>query len=93
MAREWKTIKEYDDILFEQYKGIAKITINRPQVYNAFRPRTNFEMLDAMNYCRNTSEIGVIILTGAGDKAFCSGGDQGTGGICGCRWNTAFECA
>ena len=54
MQREWKKIKEYEDILFEQYKGIAKITINRPKVYNAFRPRTNFEMLDAMNYCRNT---------------------------------------
>ena len=76
MQRVCKKIKEYEDILFEQYKGIAKITINRPKVYNAFRPRTNFEMLDAMNYCRNTPEIGVIILTGAGDKAFCSGGDQ-----------------
>jgi len=76
MQREWKTIKEYEDILFQQYGGIAKITINRPEVYNAFRPKTNFEMLDAMNYCRNTPEIGVIILTGTGDKAFCSGGDQ-----------------
>ena len=74
--REWKKIKDYEDILFEQYKGIAKITINRPEVYNAFRPRTNFEMLDAMNYCRGAADIGVIILTGAGDKAFCSGGDQ-----------------
>lgn len=86
MQREWKKIKEYEDILFEQYKGIAKITINRPKVYNAFRPRTNFEMLDAMNYCRNTPEIGVIILTGAGDKAFCSGGDmhvKGRGGYVG----------
>lgn len=45
--RQWKTIKEYTDILFEQYGGIAKITINRPQVYNAFRPKTNEEMLDA----------------------------------------------
>ena len=74
--RTWKTIKTYEDILFEQYGGIAKITINRPEVYNAFRPKTNFEMLDAMEYCRNTPEIGVIILTGIGDKAFCSGGDQ-----------------
>ena len=46
-TREWKPIKEYTDILFEQYKGIAKITINRPEVYNAFRPLTNHEMLDA----------------------------------------------
>ena len=81
--RDWKTIKKYEDILFEQLGGIAKITINRPKVYNAFRPQTNMEMLDAMAYCRECPEIGVIILTGAGDKAFCSGGDQnvkGTGG-------------
>lgn len=72
----WKTIKEYEDILFEQFEGIAKITINRPEVYNAFRPQTNFEMLDAMAICRERADIGVVILTGAGDKAFCSGGDQ-----------------
>lgn len=80
---DWKTIKEYEDILFEQRGGVAKITINRPRVYNAFRPQTNFEMLEAFAYCREHSDIGVIILTGAGDKAFCSGGDQnvkGTGG-------------
>lgn len=79
----WKTIKEYEDILFEQCGKVAKITINRPKVYNAFRPTTNFEMLDAMEYCRHSQEIGVILLTGAGDKAFCSGGDQnykGNGG-------------
>ena len=46
--RDWKTIKKYEDILFEQLGGIAKITINRPKVYNAFRPQTNMEMLDAM---------------------------------------------
>lgn len=79
--REWKTIKEYTDILFQQYKGIAKITINRPEVYNAFRPLTNREMLDAVNYCREASDIRVVILTGAGDKAFCSGGDQRVKGI------------
>ncbi|MDE6417212.1 MAG: 1,4-dihydroxy-2-naphthoyl-CoA synthase [Duncaniella sp.] len=81
--REWTTIKEYTDILFQKYGRIAKITINRPQVYNAFRPQTNFEMLDAVAYCRESPEIGVVILTGAGDKAFCSGGDQnvkGSGG-------------
>lgn len=79
----WKTIKEYEDILFDFCEGIAKITINRPQVYNAFRPKTNTEMLDAMRICRERQDIGVIILTGKGDKAFCSGGDQnvkGTGG-------------
>ncbi len=74
--RVWTPIKEYTDILFEQYKGIAKITINRPKVYNAFRPLTNSEMLDAMMICRERQDIGVVILTGAGDKAFCSGGDQ-----------------
>ena len=74
--RQWTPIKEYTDILFEQCGGIAKITINRPKVYNAFRPLTNAEMLDAMNICRDRQDIGVVILTGAGDKAFCSGGDH-----------------
>lgn len=74
--REWTTIKEYTDILFEQHGGIAKITINRPEVYNAFRPLTNTEMLDAINICRDREDIGVVILTGTGNKAFCSGGDQ-----------------
>ncbi len=78
---EWKTIKEYEDILFQQFEGIAKITINRPQVYNAFRPQTNREMLEAMAYCREASDIGVVVLTGAGDKAFCSGGDQKVKGV------------
>lgn len=81
MTFEWKTIKEYEDILFQRCGKVAKITINRPQVYNAFRPQTNFEMLDAMAYCREASDIGVIILTGAGDKAFCSGGDQKVKGV------------
>lgn len=79
--REWQTIKEYEDILFQKHGKIAKITINRPKVYNAFRPKTNFEMLDAMAFCRESPEIGVVILTGAGDKAFCSGGDQNVKGI------------
>ncbi|MDR2122564.1 MAG: 1,4-dihydroxy-2-naphthoyl-CoA synthase [Flavobacteriaceae bacterium] len=81
MARDWQTIKEYSDILFEYWEGIAKITINRPKVYNAFRPETNFQMLEAMEYCREHPEIDVIILTGAGDKAFCSGGDQNVKGV------------
>lgn len=82
----WTKIKDYEDILFDRYEGIAKITINRPEVYNAFRPKTNEEMLDAMRICRESQDIGVIILTGAGDKAFCSGGDQnvkGNGGYIG----------
>ncbi len=78
---DWKPIKQYTDILFEQFEGIAKITINRPRVYNAFRPQTNAEMLDAMNICRERNDIGVVILTGAGDKAFCSGGDQNVKGV------------
>ncbi len=76
----WKTIKEYTDILFEEMDGIAKITINRPEVYNAFRPLTNSEMLDAFSICREKQDVRVIILTGTGDKAFCSGGDQNVKG-------------
>lgn len=78
---DWKPIKQYTDILFEQFEEIAKITINRPRVYNAFRPQTNAEMLDAMNICRERNDIGVVILTGMGDKAFCSGGDQNVKGV------------
>ncbi len=82
-TRKWTPIKEYEDIRFEWFEGIAKITINRPEVYNAFRPQTNVEMLDAMSVCRERADISVVVLTGAGDKAFCSGGDQrvkGAGG-------------
>lgn len=74
--RNWKAIKEYSDILFDYFEGIAKITINRPQVYNAFRPDTNQQILDALEICRERNDIGVVVITGAGDKAFCSGGDQ-----------------
>ena len=76
MTRNWQTIKEYSDILFESYNGIARITINRPEVYNAFRPQTNEQILDALAYCRETPTVRVVVLTGTGDKAFCSGGDQ-----------------
>lgn len=75
-TRKWETIATFEDILFEFYKGIAKITINRPEVYNAFRPQTNREILQALDYCRDTPKVRVVVLTGAGDKAFCSGGDQ-----------------
>lgn len=77
----WTTIKEYQDIKFEFYEGIAKITINRPRVYNAFRPETNIEMIDAMDIARERQDVGVVVLTGEGDKAFCSGGDQNVKGI------------
>ncbi|NCP21039.1 MAG: 1,4-dihydroxy-2-naphthoyl-CoA synthase [Flavobacteriales bacterium CG_4_8_14_3_um_filter_35_10] len=79
--RKWTSIKDYEDIKFEFFEGIAKITINRPKVYNAFRPETNFEMLDAMDICRERPEIDVIIFTGIGDKAFCAGGDQNVKGV------------
>jgi len=72
----WKSAKSYTDIRYEQFEGIAKITINRPEVRNAFRPLTVQEMRDALQLARADRTIGVIILTGEGDKAFCSGGDQ-----------------
>lgn len=73
----WNSIKEYEDIKLERTDdGIAKITINRPHVRNAFRPQTVTEMQDAFEICRNESSIGVVILTGEGHEAFCSGGDQ-----------------
>jgi naphthoate synthase len=74
--REWQTIKKFDDIKFEYFEGIAKITINRPRYRNAFTPDTTKEMCEAMVICREREDIGAVILTGEGDKAFCSGGDQ-----------------
>jgi naphthoate synthase len=82
----WKTKKEYTEIIFQTFDGIAKISINRPKVHNAFTPLTVKEMIDAMNICREDETISVIILTGEGGKAFCSGGDQtvrGAGGYIG----------
>jgi naphthoate synthase len=73
---KWESLKNYEDILFEFYEGIAKITINRPEVRNAFRPQTAFELNEAFKICRENQDIYVVILTGSGDKAFCSGGDQ-----------------
>jgi len=73
---EWKSAKTYKDILYEKSEGIAKITINRPEVRNAFRPQTVRELIDAMDEAREDPEVGVVILTGAGTEAFCSGGDQ-----------------
>ncbi len=72
----WQEAGSYEDILYHKAEGIAKITINRPQVRNAFRPQTVSEMRIALNDARDDLKIGVIILTGAGDLAFCSGGDQ-----------------
>jgi naphthoate synthase len=73
---EWKPDGDYGDIRYETADGIAKLTINRPEVRNAFRPRTLFELRDAFERARNDRDIGVIILTGEGPEAFCSGGDQ-----------------
>jgi len=73
---EWVAKGDYTDIKYHKAEGIAKITINRPEVRNAFRPLTIKEMMHAFEEARNDSETGVIILTGEGEKAFCSGGDQ-----------------
>jgi naphthoate synthase len=73
---DWQDVKSYRDIVLERHGAVAKITINRPEVRNAFRPTTLFELEDAFNWVHEEPSIGVAILTGAGDKAFCSGGDQ-----------------
>jgi naphthoate synthase len=73
---EWRAAAEYGDILYEKAEAIAKITINRPDVRNAFRPQTLSELRDAFNRARDDLEVGAIIFTGAGTEAFCSGGDQ-----------------
>lgn len=78
--RNWTTIKEYKEILFEYYEGIAKITINRERYRNAFTPTTTAELSNAFYYCRECADISVVILTGAGDMAFCSGGDMNVKG-------------
>jgi naphthoate synthase len=73
----WYEVKQYEDIKFEcTNDGIAKVTINRPHVRNAFRPETVMEMQNAFELCRNDSSVGVVVLTGEGEEAFCSGGDQ-----------------
>ena len=76
----WEKVKDYDEIIYEKYDGIAKITINRPERRNAFTPKTNVELFDAFSLARDDQEVGVIILTGANhdgkdeDQAFCSEG-------------------
>ena len=73
---EWRHAGEFEDILYERADGVAKITINRPEVRNAFRPQTLAELRDAFGRARDDLEVATIIFTGAGDEAFCSGGDQ-----------------
>ncbi len=85
-AVNWTAAKQYGDILYEKCDGMAKITINRPEVRNAFRPQTLFELKEAFADAHEDAAIGVVILTGAGGEAFCSGGDQrvrGHGGYVG----------
>ena len=74
--RGWRKAGDYADILYETWDGMAKITINRPEVRNAFRPATVAEMSRAFEAARDDPKVGVVILTGAGTEAFCSGGDQ-----------------
>ena len=78
----WESFKDYEDITFKVYNGVARIAFNRPEVRNAFRPKTVDELLDALIICHESLEIGVVLLTGEGPSlkdgvwAFCSGGDQ-----------------
>ena len=86
MSIEWQSAGDYTDILYEKAEGIAKITINRPELHNAFRPLTTEEMHHAFLDAGADADIGVVLLTGAGGRAFCSGGDQrvrGDGGYVG----------
>lgn len=86
MERNWECIKQYEEILFDFWNGIARITINRPRYRNAFTPLTVAEMSDALRYCREAQEVCIVVLTGTGDKAFCAGGDmhvKGRGGYVG----------
>jgi naphthoate synthase len=81
---DWKTIQEYEDIRFEESgDGIARVTICRPEKRNAFRPETTEQLIDAFTRVRDMPEIGVVLFTGEGDEAFCSGGDQGVRGDAG----------
>ena len=73
---DWIEVRSYEDIRYHKAEGIAKLTINRPEVRNSFRPKTIFELRDALNDARDDPRIGVVILTGEGEKAFCAGGDQ-----------------
>ena len=84
-AIQWKQVKSYEDIKYESFEGIAKITITRPEVRNAFRPETVREMSEAFRHAEQDTTIGVIVLTGKGKEAFCSGGDQKIRGDSGYR--------
>ena len=86
MTRNWVKVRDFEEIILEEWEGIAKITINRPRWRNAFTPKTTWELSQAFSWCREATSVSVILLTGAGDKAFCSGGDmhvKGRGGYIG----------
>src|SRR5262252_2400598 len=76
MPVAWQTVRDFEDIKYERCEGIAKITINRPEVRNAFRPETIFELQEAFADVRDDPSTGVVLFTGEGPDAFCSGGDQ-----------------
>ena len=76
MSISWSSVRSYEDITYDHAEGMARIAINRPEVRNAFRPQTVMELIDAFSRVREDATIGVVILTGSGDEAFCSGGDQ-----------------
>ncbi len=90
-AASWKDISLFSDIEYHKWEGIAKITINRPEVRNAFRPETVDQMRSALSDARHDPEIGAIILTGKGKEAFCSGGDQKIRGESGYRDTAGVE--
>src|SRR5699024_3576 len=86
MTVQWEKVRDYKAIIYEKSNGIAKVTMNRPEKHNAFTPITVNAMIDTFAAARDDSSIGVIVLTGAGEKAFCAGGDQtvrGHGGYVG----------
>jgi naphthoate synthase len=86
MSIDWQKAGDYEDIIYQKADGIARISINRPEVHNAFRPKTVVEMLDAFARAREDSQVGVVLFMGEGGRAFCSGGDQrvrGHGGYVG----------
>ena len=86
MAVSWRAEGDYRDILYGRAEGMARISINRPEVHNAFRPETVAELIDAFTRAREASDVGVVLFTGEGGRAFCSGGDQrvrGHGGYVG----------
>lgn len=76
MTVQWQSVRSYQDIRYEKAEGIARVSINRPHLRNAFRPLTVSEMIDAFNHAREDGDVGAVILTGQGTEAFCSGGDQ-----------------